>query len=50
MVYVALCEPNTLPAEATRARTAELHGYTQEIMRAIARKLPVEYRGVYGDI
>lgn len=48
-VHLVLCPPITLPPEAARARTAELHGYTQEIMKALAREMPEEYRGVYEE-
>jgi 1-acyl-sn-glycerol-3-phosphate acyltransferase len=48
-VCVAFCEPIILPPSAARARTDELHGYTEQIMLAIARKMPAEYRGVYAD-
>lgn len=47
-VYIVLCPPIYLPAEAARARTAELHEYTRQIMSAMAREMPAEYRGVYG--
>jgi 1-acyl-sn-glycerol-3-phosphate acyltransferase len=46
MVY---CKPITLPPEASRARAPELEQYTEQIMRAIAREMPPEYRGVYAD-
>jgi 1-acyl-sn-glycerol-3-phosphate acyltransferase len=48
-VHIVLCKPIVLPPEAARARTAELHGYTQQIMMAIAREMPPEYRGVYAE-
>jgi 1-acyl-sn-glycerol-3-phosphate acyltransferase len=48
-VHAVVCKPITLPSEAARARTVELHRYTQEIMLAIAREMPAEYRGVYAD-
>lgn len=48
-VYVVLCQPITLPPEAARARTGELHEYTRQIMMTIAREMPAEYRGVYED-
>lgn len=44
MVY---CPPITLPPEAGRARAPELEQYTEQIMRAMAREMPEEYRGVY---
>jgi len=34
-------------AGAERARTAELQGYTEELMMTLARMLPREYRGFY---
>ena len=48
-VHVVVCKPIVLPPEATRARGAALHIYTQQIMLAIAREMPVEYQGVYAD-
>jgi 1-acyl-sn-glycerol-3-phosphate acyltransferase len=48
-VHVVLCKPIVLPPEAARARTAELHGYTEQVMMAIAREMPPEYRGVYAE-
>ena len=32
-----------------RARAAELHGYTDELMLTLARMLPAQYRGVYAE-
>lgn len=46
-VHLVFCPPIVLPPEAARARTAELHGYTQQIMQSIAKEMPPEYRGVY---
>jgi len=46
-VFVVLCNPISLPTGATRARSEELHRYTEQIMLAIAREMPAEYRGVY---
>ena len=34
---------------AERGRTAELHGYTDELMLTLARMLPAQYRGVYAE-
>lgn len=48
-VHIVLCRPITLPSETARARTAELRGYTEQIMMAIAREMPPEYRGVYAE-
>jgi 1-acyl-sn-glycerol-3-phosphate acyltransferase len=48
-VRMVCCAPVTLPPEASRARTPELEQYTEQIMRAMAREMPPEYRGVYGD-
>jgi 1-acyl-sn-glycerol-3-phosphate acyltransferase len=48
-VFVVLCPPIRLPPEAARARTPDLHGYTQQIMTAIARVMPEEYRGAYAE-
>jgi 1-acyl-sn-glycerol-3-phosphate acyltransferase len=48
-VHAVVCKPIVLPPEAARARTAELHGYTRQIMTAIAAEVPPEYRGVYGS-
>jgi len=46
-VYVKYGEPFHLPEG--RARSAELEAYTEQIMLALARLLPPEYRGVYAD-
>ncbi len=48
-VHLVICPPIVLPPEAARARTAELHQYTRQIMTAIAREMPPEYRGVYAE-
>lgn len=48
-VRLVMCEPIVLPPEAARARTPELPQYTEQVMVAIARQMPVEYRGVYAD-
>ncbi len=46
-VHVRFGEPIHLPPG--RHRTEELEAYTQEVMLALARLLPPEYRGVYAD-
>lgn len=46
-VYIRYGEPFRLPEG--RARSAELEAYTEQIMLALARLLPPEYRGVYAD-
>lgn len=48
-IHICIGAPIRLPAGAERARTAELQGYTDELMLALARLLPKEYRGVYAD-
>jgi 1-acyl-sn-glycerol-3-phosphate acyltransferase len=48
-IHIHIGEPFLLPAGAERARTAELHGYTDELMMTLARMLPEKYRGVYAD-
>ena len=48
-IHVRIGEPIHLPPGAERARSAELHGYTDELMLAIARMLPEQYRGMYAD-
>ena len=48
-VRVHLCAPIILPPEAARARAPELAQYTELVMLALARALPAEYRGVYGE-
>jgi 1-acyl-sn-glycerol-3-phosphate acyltransferase len=48
-VFVAFCEPIVLPPTAARARTDELHRYTEQIMLAMAEKMPAEYWGMYAD-
>lgn len=48
-VHVRVGEPFYLPPDAARARTPELHAYTDDVMLALARLLPPEYRGVYAD-
>ena len=48
-IHVRIGEPILLPPGAERARTAELHGYTDELMLTLARMLPEQYRGVYAD-
>lgn len=49
IVHVRIGEPLQLPNESRNARSVELQGYTNQIMLAIARMLPPEYRGVYTD-
>lgn len=46
-ISVVFCNPISLPSSAARARSEELHRYTEQIMLAIAREMPAEYRGVY---
>ena len=48
-IHVRFAEPIRLPEGAKRARTAQLSAYTDEIMLALARLLPAEYRGVYAS-
>jgi len=48
-VHLHFGAPITLPAEATRFRTAELDARTEQLMLALARMLPPEYRGVYAE-
>lgn len=48
-VHVRIGQPIHLPAGAERSRTPELHAYTGELMLALARLLPAEYRGVYRE-
>lgn len=48
-IHVRIGEPIHLPPGAERARTAELHGYTDDLMLTLARMLPAEYRGVYAE-
>jgi len=48
-VHVRIGEPIHLPPGAERARSAELHEYTDALMLTIARMLPEKYRGVYAD-
>jgi 1-acyl-sn-glycerol-3-phosphate acyltransferase len=46
-IHVHIGAPIHLPPGADRARTAELHGYTEQLMLTLARTLPAQYRGVY---
>lgn len=46
-VFVVFCDPISLPPNSVRARSEELHSYTEQIMLAIAREMPAEYWGVY---
>ncbi len=48
-LHIRIAPPMLLPPNARQARAAELQTYTDELMIAIARMLPPEYRGVYGD-
>ncbi len=48
-IHVRVGEPLHLPPDAARARTADLHAYTDDMMLALARLLPPEYRGVYAE-
>jgi len=48
-IHIRIGEPVRLPDGAERARMAELHGYTEELMLTLARMLPPQYRGVYAD-
>jgi 1-acyl-sn-glycerol-3-phosphate acyltransferase len=48
-IHIHIGEPFRLPTGAERARTAELHGYTDELMMTLARMLPEKYQGVYAD-
>lgn len=49
VVHICVGEPFLLPPDAARARTSELHAHTEALMLALARLLPLEYRGVYAD-
>jgi 1-acyl-sn-glycerol-3-phosphate acyltransferase len=48
-IHIHIGEPIHLPPGAERARTGELHAYTDDLMLTLARMLPAEYRGVYAD-
>jgi hypothetical protein len=48
-IHLRFAEPIRLPEGAERAWTAQLSAYTDEIMLALARLLPAEYRGVYAS-
>ena len=48
-IHVRIGAPIHLPPGAERGRTAELHGYTDELMLTLARMLPEQYRGVYAE-
>jgi 1-acyl-sn-glycerol-3-phosphate acyltransferase len=48
-IHIRIGEPIRLPAGAERAHTAELQGYTDELMMTLAAMLPEKYRGVYAD-
>lgn len=49
VVHVRIGTPIHLPANAKRARTAELHAYTDTLMHTLAAMLPPAYRGVYAE-
>lgn len=46
-LHVHIGPPICLPPGAERARTPELHAYTDDLMLVLARMLPPAYRGVY---
>lgn len=48
-IHLRIGEPYRLPPDAERARTPELHVFTDELMLHLAALLPVEYRGLYAD-
>lgn len=48
-IHVRIGPPIPLPANAERARTAELHALTDQLMLALAAMLPPSYRGIYAD-
>jgi 1-acyl-sn-glycerol-3-phosphate acyltransferase len=48
-VRVVYCKAISLPPEASRARAPELEQITDQVMLAIAREMPPEYRGIYAD-
>jgi 1-acyl-sn-glycerol-3-phosphate acyltransferase len=48
-IHVRFAEPMRLPEGAERARTTQLSAYTDQIMLALARLLPAEYRGEYAS-
>ena len=48
-IHLRFAEPIRLPERAERAWTAQLSAYTDEIMLALARILPAEYRGAYAS-
>jgi 1-acyl-sn-glycerol-3-phosphate acyltransferase len=48
-IHVRIGEPIRLPPGAERARAAELHRYTDDLMLTLARMLPEQYRGVYAE-
>ncbi len=48
-VHVRFAEPIHLPEGADRARSGQISAFTDEIMLALARLLPAEYRGVYAS-
>ncbi len=48
-VIVRFGEPIVLPSGEQRARSKELEQYTEQIMVALAKLLPDDYRGVYRE-
>ena len=48
-VHVRIAPPIYPPPGAERARTAELHILTDELMLTLAAMMPPQYRGVYAD-
>lgn len=48
-VYIRFGEPFALEVDPNLSRSAQLEQGTYEIMMALARLLPPEYRGVYAD-
>jgi 1-acyl-sn-glycerol-3-phosphate acyltransferase len=48
-IHVRFGEPIRLPEGAERTKMAQLGVYTDEIMLALARLLPAEYRGAYAS-
>lgn len=48
-IHVRIGPPFRLPPGAERARTAELHTFTDDLMLVLAAMLPLEYRGVYAE-
>jgi|YNPNPStandDraft_1061719.scaffolds.fasta_scaffold07803_3 1-acyl-sn-glycerol-3-phosphate acyltransferase len=48
-IHVRVGQPIHLPPQSRDARGEELRVYTDQIMLAIARMLPPQYRGVYAE-